>query len=43
MSIEENKVFKSVALGIVYGMMLSLGLRNTLSKEEKEFIAKYNQ
>lgn len=43
LSIEKNSVFKSVALGIVYGMMLSLGLRNTLSDEEKEYIAKYNQ
>lgn len=43
LSIEKNPVFKSVTLGIVYGMMLSLGLRNTLSDKEKEYIAKYNQ
>ncbi len=42
-SIEKNPVFKNVALGIVYGMMLSLGLRNTLSNEEKDYIAKYKQ
>lgn len=43
LSIEKNPVFKNVGLGIVYGMMLSLGLRNTLSDEEKEYIAKYSQ
>jgi glyoxylase-like metal-dependent hydrolase (beta-lactamase superfamily II) len=42
LSAERNPVLKSVGLAIVYGMMISLGLRQTLSPKEKEYLQKYS-
>ena len=41
LSVNNNPIFKSVGLGIVYGMMINLGLRLTLSPKEKEYLQKY--